>query len=193
MTTRTRFFLATALAAALPLAGASSANATHKIDPVHTYVMFKVLHIGAAYNWGRFNDISGSISLNTEKPEASAVDFTIKPASVDTNNAKRDDHLRGPDFFLAKQFPNATFKSRSVKKSGDKTWDVSGDLTIRGVTKPLSFTFTEVGRVKNQTGKEVVGGHTTFTIKRSDFGVNYGIPNIADEVELHVSVEAIAE
>ncbi len=189
--TTKRFSPAITAAILAMMALPAAAKPTHTIDGVHSTVLFKVLHLGAAYNYGRFNDVSGSITLDAAKPEASAVDLTIKTASVDTNNVKRDDHLRGPDFFLVKQFPTATFKSKAVKKSGDNTWDVSGDLTIRGVTKPLSFTFTHVGTSKNSAGKEVVGGHAVFTIKRSDFGVNYGIPNIGDEVELTVSVEAI--
>ncbi len=170
---------------------AFAAGPTHTVDAVHSSVLFKVLHLGASYNWGRFNDFSGTISLDAAKPENSSVEFTIKTASVDTNNSKRDDHLRGPDFFLAKQFPAATFKSKTVKKTGEKTWDISGDLTIRGVTKPASFTFNHVGTGKNQAGKEILGGETSFKFKRSDFGVSYGIPNIGDEVELVISMEAI--
>ncbi len=164
--------------------------AAYTIDPVHSTVLFKVLHMGASNFYGRFNDVSGTIALDVAKPENSSVEFTVKTESIDTNNAKRDEHLKGPDFFLTKQFPTANFKSKTVKKTGDKTYDVAGDLTIRGITKPASFTFTQVGAGKTPNGKEIIGGETAITVKRGDFGLTYGQGALGEEVTLIVSVEA---
>ncbi|MEW6776968.1 MAG: YceI family protein [Bdellovibrionota bacterium] len=184
-----------AIGALMLLTGSTTALAadTYKIDSVHTYVVFKVNHLGMTNNYGRFNDISGKIVFDDKDPSKSSIDIEIQAASIDTANQKRDDHLRGPDFFNAKQFPVIAFKSKSVKKTGANTFDITGDLTMHGVTKPLSFVFTKTGEGKDPWGNNRAGGEATFTIKRSDFGMTYSIGPSGDEVTLLVSVEALKQ
>lgn len=167
----------------------TAAKSSFKVDPVHSAVMFKILHMGASHVWGRFNSFSGNLSLDEANPSASSLDFEIKADTVDTNNEKRDQHLKGPDFFNAKQFPVISYKAKEVKKSGDG-YEASGDLTLHGVTKPLALKFAKVGSGKGPQGP-VTGFEGTFTVKRSDFGLGatFKPPMLGDEVMLTVSAE----
>lgn len=171
-------------------AGAAVADG-YKIDPVHSMVLFRVQHNGVAYSGGRFNEFSGTFNLDAAKPEASAVEFTIKVESVDTAAGKRDQHLKSNDFFAAKEFPEATFKSTGVKAGSEPgTFEVSGDLTIRGTTKPLTVKVKETGRGAGPRGGELAGLWAEATIKRSDFGVNFMVGKmLSDEVALTFSFE----
>src|SRR5437762_14145242 len=128
-----------ALVVALISAFVLSANAadTFKVDPVHSFVLFSVQHLGIANTYGRFNDISGIVVFDRDNPSNSSVELSVPVESLDTNNAIRERSLKSPDFFNAKQFPTITFKSTKIEGSGD-TLKVSGDLTLRGVTKPLT-------------------------------------------------------
>ncbi len=162
-----------------------------KVDAVHSFIFFKVQHNGVAYSGGRFNDFTGAFNLDAAKPEASTLEITIKTESIDTANDKRNQHLRSNDFFAAKEFPEATFKSTGVKAGSEPgTFDVAGDLTIRGTTKPITVRVKETGRGAGPRGGELAGAWAEFTIKRSDFGVNFMVgKNLADEVALTVSLE----
>lgn len=185
--------LAATLAAAFVLTGARVARAAdaYAIDGAHSYVVFKIMHLGVANNWGRFNDISGSINFDSAAPEKSSVSITIKTESIDTGIKKRDDHLRNNDFFSAKEFPLITFKSKSVKKTGENTYEVTGDLSLHGVTKEITTTFTQVGVLeKDFQGKRRVGGETEFTIDRTDFGIDYNPQAVGTSVTIYVSIEA---
>jgi polyisoprenoid-binding protein YceI len=164
-------------------------KASYKVDPVHSAVLFKILHLGASNVWGRFNSFSGSMTLDDSSPTASSLDFEVKPDTIDTSNEKRDQHLKGPDFFNAKQFPAISFKGKGVKKSGDG-YEVSGDLTLHGVTKPLTLKVEKVGAGKGPGGP-VTGFETTFVIKRSDFGLGptFKPPMLGDEITIIASVE----
>ncbi len=177
-------FLALALApVALPAAD------SYKIDPVHSAVMFRVHHWGAGHTWGRFNKFEGTVSLDAADPAKTTVNFTVDMESVDSNSADRDKHLKSPDFFNSKQFPTATFKSTSVKASGDNL-DVTGDLTIRGITKPVTIAMKKTGEGKDPKGTQLAGAEGTFTIKRSEFDVKFGIPGVSDEVLMTIALEA---
>jgi polyisoprenoid-binding protein YceI len=153
-------------------------------------MMFRIKHASASNFYGRFNNITGSLMLDDDAGKNS---FTvqIQAESVDTGNAQRDQHLKGPDFFNAKQFPTITFKSTQVKKSGDDSFDVTGDLTLHGETKPVTTKVTKTGTGKN-FGKAVVGMEANLTIKRADFGVGtkFGPEVLGDEVQITVSLEA---
>ena len=187
-------FLAVAAAlVAMTFSGPAEAAETWKIDPVHSQVIFAVSHLGVSMNYGRFNDISGTVVLDEENPENNSVEIEIKAASVDTASEKRDEHLRGPDFFNAKQFPVIRFESTSMEKTGDSTYAVEGQLTMHGKTRPLSFSFDRMGTGQDPRGRTVTGGTTSFTIERSEFGVDYGIGGIGDEVELMINIEAIKQ
>ncbi|MCL6533236.1 MAG: YceI family protein [Armatimonadetes bacterium] len=167
---------------------------TYRIDPVHSTVIFRVKHMNTAFVYGRFNRFSGTLVVDEKNPERSSVQFEIDLNSVDTGNSQRDDHLRSPDFFNTRQFPKATFKSTRVRKINNTTVEVQGNLTLRGVTKPLTVRVTFTGKGRNPRGQEIIGFETTFTIKRSEFGINYGLNGgLSDEVRLTVSVEAIRQ
>ncbi len=167
----------------------------YQIDPVHTYVLARVKHLNVANSWGRFNDVSGEVRHNPADPSKSSVNFEIKAGSIDTANAKRDEHLRGPDFFNAKEFPLITFKSTKVRKDDDddNEYIIEGDLTVRGVTKPVRTEFELVGTGKGLQGEERFGGELDFTVRRSDFGIDYLPDALGDEVKILVSVEGIKQ
>jgi polyisoprenoid-binding protein YceI len=168
----------------------TAAKSSFKVDPVHSAVLFKILHMGASNVWGRFNAFSGSMALDEANPSASSLDFEVKADSIDTNNEKRDQHLKGPDFFNAKQFPAISYKGKGVKKSGE-AYEASGDLTLHGVTRPLTLKVEKVGTGKGPTGGTVTGFETTFVIKRSDFGLGatFKPPMLGDEITITASVE----
>jgi polyisoprenoid-binding protein YceI len=167
---------------------------TYRVDPVHSFVLFRVKHMNTAYAYGRFNSFSGTIVVNEQDPAKSSVEFEIDANSIDTGNGQRDDHLRSPDFFNVRQYPKITFKSTSVRRINNNTLEVKGDLTIRGTTRPLTVRVTYVGKGRNPRGQEIIGFETTFTIKRSQFGVSYGLNGgLSDEVRVTVAVEAVRQ
>ena len=175
------------------LLAASPALATpYVIDPGHTYVGFKVTHLGFSETYGTFDKVSATFDLNKDNPEKSSVDVDIKTASIDTRHEKRDEHLRGPDFFDAAKYPDITFKSTKVELTGDKTAKVTGNLTMHGVTKPVTLDVTLLAAGPYPLDKNVTaaGFNATTTIKRSDFGINAYVPMISDEVKITISTEA---
>ena len=180
------------LVVAFVSAFALSANAadTFKVDAVHSFVLFSVQHLGIANTYGRFNDISGTVVFDKESPAKSSVELSVPIESLDTHNSIRDRSLKSPDFFNAKKFPTMTFKSTKVEGSGE-TLEVSGDLTIRGVTKPLTVDFKKGGEGKGVFGEMRGGGETRFTIKRSDFGMNFQQGAVGDEVNIILSLEGV--
>ncbi len=164
--------------------------ATYEGDTVHSFVLFKVKHMDVGSAYGRFNDFKVSAQVSEPRPEGCSVSFEVKAESVDTGNAKRDQHLRGPDFLNAKEFPDITFKSTGVKSLGKDGAEVTGDLTLHGVKRPVTVKVAKVGSGKDKKGAELIGFETTFTIKRSDFGMTNMIGPVSDEVTLTVAVEA---
>lgn len=179
-------------AASAATLGSSAAQAeAFKIDGVHSGTHFRVQHMGVSYVYGRFNKFEGTFLIDKDKPEASSISVTIPVDSVDSNNEGRDKHLKSPDFFSAKEFPTMTFVSKTVKKTAENTYEVAGDFTLRGQTKPLTVTIKDGGVGKGQRGGEVAGVESTFTFKRSDFGMNFMVGPIGDEVTVMVSFEGV--
>jgi polyisoprenoid-binding protein YceI len=154
-------------------------------------VLFKCKHVGVSWAYGRFNDVDGKITLDSAKPENSKVEITIQAASVDTNAKDRDAHLMTSDFLDAKQFPTATFKSKSVAKKGDG-FAVTGDLALHGVTKSVTIDMEQIGAADVPMMGKSVGYHGTLTIKRGDYGIVVPANNdaLGEEVYLTLSVEA---
>ena len=168
------------------------ASATYEIDAVHSSVLFRAKHMGVAYNYGRFNDFSGRITLDDADVSKSTVEFQVKTESVDTGNAKRDQHLRSPDFFNAKQFPVITFKSTEVSEKAGKenVLEVTGEFNLHGVKKSITIDVEMTGElVTSQKGK-IIGFHTIFNIKRTEYGFNFGLEGVNDDIQIIVSVEA---
>ncbi len=168
--------------AALPFAAQA---APAKVDPVHTQVLFTVQYFGHVPFTGRFNGVSGEVEAGK------TLNLEIDMASVDTHMAKRDNHLQGPDFFNAKQFPKGTFKATEWKKTGDNTWDVTGDFTLRGKTKSVTVKVTHTGTGKDPTGKTRQGYVGELTIDRHEFGVDWGKGGLGAEVTIRVQTSTV--
>ena len=164
----------------------------YEIDTAHSMIIFRAKHNNVSYNYGRFNEFSGEITMDETDVSKSTVEFEVKAASVDTGNEKRDQHLRSSDFFSAKQFPVITFKSTKVsaKEGEEDMLEVTGDLELHGVKKSITVDVEITGRAKGRDGESLIGFESIFTIKRSEFGMTYGIGPISDEIRLIVSIEA---
>jgi polyisoprenoid-binding protein YceI len=187
---RMSVFAAFAISVALPL-NALADNYT--IDPFHTFPNFSINHLGFSTMHGRFDKSSGKVTLDRAAKNGE-VDISIETASVSTGYAKRDEHLRSPDFFNAAEFPSITFKSTVMHFKGDVPSSVDGNLTISGVTKPVTLTIDEFNCGTNPMNKkEECGAAASAQIKRSDFGVKYGLPNIGDDVKMVFEIEAIKD
>jgi len=160
----------------------------YSIDPVHSTVLFRINHAGVSNFYGRFNDVAGSFTV--AEGGTGSVTVTIPVAGVDTNNEKRDEHLKSTSFFSAEEFPEITFKSDALKHMGGNKYEAKGTLTLHGVSKEVTVAVERIGT--KDTGK-MMGYRTGFegvvTIKRSDFGMKYGLDMIGDEVRLILDVE----
>jgi len=160
----------------------------YALDPMHAAVTFKISHLGLSWTYGRFKELSGSFTVDAANPAASKFEITAKAGSVDTDNAKRDEHLRSPDFFNVKQYPSLSFKSTAVK-AVQGGYEVTGDLTLHGVTKPVTVTLVGGRTAEFPKGIQRTGYSTEFKVKRSEFGMDKMLEAIGDEVLIAVSVE----
>ena len=186
-----RFLLAAAVA--LAFAGAATAAPlTYKIDPNHTDVVASWSHFGFSNPVAHFGQVDGSITYDPAKPASSSVEVTIPLAGLNSHVAAFDEHLRSEDFFDAAKYPTITFKSTKVEAAGDKKLKVTGDLTVHGVTKSvlLDVTINKVGE-QPMAKRAAAGFDASTTIKRSEFGVGKYVPNVSDEVTIHITTEAI--
>jgi polyisoprenoid-binding protein YceI len=159
----------------------------------HAFIMFRVKHLAYSWVYGRFDDFSGTFTYDEEDPSKSQVEVTIKTASVDSNHAERDKHLRNKDFLDTAQFPTATFKSTSYKETGLGISELKGDLTIRGITKPVTFKVERVGNGPDPWGGYRRGflAETSFPLK--DFGINFNLGPFAKNVEMTLVLEGIRQ
>lgn len=175
--------------AAGPAPAAPPAPTALAIDGGHSSVIFRIKHMETAFFYGRFDGIAGTITLDESEGGASSVEFTIDTGSVHSGNAKRDQHILSPDFLSAEEFPQASFASTRVVPAGEDRWTVEGQLTLRGVSRPLSISVERTGRGESR-GTALQGFETRFTILRSEFGNDFMIGPLSDAVDLIVSVEA---
>ena len=157
----------------------------------HAFVDFKISHLGYSFITGTFKDIDGKFSFDAAKPEDSKIEFNVNTASVFTNHAERDKHIASADFLNASKFGKATFVSTSVKSTGANTADVTGDLTLLGVTKPVVVKATFLGEGKDPWGGYRAGFEGTTSIKRSDFGKQKDLGPTSDAVELYITFEGV--
>jgi len=182
-----KYLILAALAAA-PLNPALASDYT--IDPTHTYVSFAINHLGFSTMRGKFDRQSGSMQFDPDAKKAS-VTIEIDAASIDTGHEKRDAHLSSPDFLNAVEYPTISFKSTGVTWNGAKLATVSGDLTMLGVSKPVTLQVTSMNCAEHPFNKKwTCGFDATGSIKRTDFGVNYGVPAIGEVLDLQIEVEA---
>ena len=188
---------ALALALTLTAAALSAAPQTYVVDRPHSEADFSVRHMMSKVT-GKFDDFAGTISLDRDNPSASSVAFTIKTASVNTGDADRDKHLRTADFFDAAKNPEITFKSTSIKPSKTKNvYDVTGDLTMRGVTKRVTLPVEFLGFQKDPWGNERAGFALETTLNRKDYGINWNkaLDNggflVGDDVKVSINLETL--
>jgi polyisoprenoid-binding protein YceI len=183
---------------ALFLGATALAADSYTLDPAHTAVAFSVRHMVVSTVHGRFNDMAGTIVFNDKDPSKCSVKVTIKSASVDTGILKRDQHLRSADFFDVTKFPDVTFESKKVAKKG-AGYEMTGTLTIKGVSKEVSFPFTLSGPVTDLMGKARLGAEASLAINRQDYGISWNktLDNggllVANDVKLELDVEAVKE
>jgi polyisoprenoid-binding protein YceI len=187
--------LAVTATLASPQSHSSVRLAPFKIDAVHSSVLFRIRHNGVGNFWGRFNEVKGEYKIDPDALDASSLTVEIPVASVDTANKNRDDHLKGPDFFNAPEFPVATFKSTSFEKSDSNHFTVKGDLTLHGKTNPVSAKVEWIGM--KDTGRQGFrsGMEAQFTFERSKWGIDYGIEQggLGDEVMMIIAVEGVRQ
>ena len=166
-------------------------------DPAHTYITFFVSHIGYADLAGMFLESEGTFSYDEEAKELKSATITVKTESVFSNHEKRDEHLRGADFLNASEFPEMTFVATGSEKLSDTEGKVTGDLTLLGVTKPITLdvTFNKAGNYPFGDGHYALGFDATGSFKRSDFGMSYGVDGdiVGDEIKLVIGVEGIRQ
>ncbi len=195
-----RTFIALTLAAVAILAPRPARSATWEIDPAHTSVQFSVRHMMVSNVRGQFGKVAGRVQADEAKPEATRIEATIEAASIDTNNQKRDDHLRGPDFLDAAKFPTITFTSKKVEKAGEAAWKVTGDLTLHGVTREVVLDVEDpTGPRKDPMGSMRAGAQARTKINRQDFGISYskaldgGGLVVGNEVTITIDVEVVSK
>ncbi len=174
-------------------AGPASAE-KYILDKPHTQIIFKISHMGFSHSFGKFTDYSGEINYDEADPTKSNTAVTIQTASLDLDDAKWNEHMKSKDFFNVEQFPTMIFKSTGIEKTGDKTANITGDLTLLGVTKPVTLAVEQNGMGKHPMKDiKATGFSATGKIKRSDFGMSGGIPMVSDEVDIIIEVEAYGE
>ena len=184
------------IALALPLA-AAAAPESYTLDPYHTFPQFEVDHVGVSSMRGRFDKSAGKFTID-RAAKTGAVEFTVETASVTTGDndkgsrpRSRDEHLRSADFFNVAEFPRMTFKSTGVIFSGDAPSEITGSLTLLGLTKPVTLKVDRwVCKDHPMSKKPMCGGNASATLKRSDFGMKFGIPAVGDELKLFFGFEA---
>lgn len=165
---------------------------TYRIDPLHTSVLLKANHLGFSNVYMRVNDVSGEFTFDRENPQESSVTVTMRANSIDGFDTKFNEHLHSADFFDAANFPVITFASREIKVTGENTAVIHGVLTIKGLAQPavLSVTFNKAG--ENPFGKDYRSGFSaTGQVKRSDYGITYALPAVADEVGIIIETEGV--
>jgi polyisoprenoid-binding protein YceI len=160
----------------------------YAVDPAHSAAVFRVSHLGLSWSYGRFTDISGNFAVDAQNPSATQFSLTAQVGSIDTANAKRNEHLKSPDFFDAAQFPSVSFKSTSVRPV-DGGFEAAGDLTLHGVTKPITILLKGGRTAEFPRGVQRTGYVSEFTIKRSEFGMDKMVGAVGDKITVEFSFE----
>ena len=185
--------------AATAATGSPATVSTWTIDPVHSGVEFAVKHMMVSTVKGRFGSFEGKIRLNEADPAASSVIASVDTASVDTREAQRDAHLRSEDFFNAERYPMMTFRSARVEQVDDERWQITGDLTIRDVTKEVVLETEYEGQIKDAFGKQRAAFNAETVLNRKEFGLNWnglieaGGVVVGDKVRVSLNIAAVRE
>jgi polyisoprenoid-binding protein YceI len=181
------------LSAALMVAAAATHAADYAIDTkgAHAFIQFHIKHLGYSWLVGRFNTFDGEFSYDENNPQAARISVNIDPASVDSNHAERDKHLRDEDFLDVDRYPKASFVSTSYRETGDGKGELQGELTLRGVTRPITLDVTHIGAGKDPWGGYRRGfeGRTRFAL--ADYGIKKNLGPASKEVHLWLGIEGI--
>lgn len=176
----------------LGLTTLKASAAEYKFDTVHSQILFSATHMGFSHSHGSFVDFDGTLEFDEKNIAKSKVKVTIQTDSINLNDKTWNDHMKDKKWFNVIKFPTMTFESTSVVPTGDKTFDLIGDLKLLGVSKPVTLNVT-LNKVGPFFGKEKAGFSATGTIKRTDFGMKTFVPNIADEIPIRIEVEAVKQ
>ena len=178
------------LALSTLLLASPATAATYKIDAVHSSALFKVKHLNTANFYGMFKEVDGTIVYDSADPAKSSIEVSIAAESVDTRSENRDNHVKSPDFLNAKQFPKITFKSKSVKATGNGM-EVVGDLTLLGVTKQVTAMVEKTGEGKHpRSGSDIIGFEAKFSVDRTAHDMNFMAGPLSETIEFTLAVEA---
>jgi len=182
-------------AATIVPAQADEHGGTYAFDTqgAHQFITFKISHLGYSWLYGRFNDFDGEFIYDSDNPENSSVTVTIETASVDSNHAERDKHLRSEDFLSVNAFPPATFKSKKVMVNNEGEADIVGDLTLRGVTREITLDAELLGHGKDPWGGYRMGFEAGTELRLKDFGIPMDLGKASETVEIEISVEGIRQ
>lgn len=172
---------------------ATSAPQTYSVDNVHSCALFRIRHLGVSNFYGRFNELGGTFTFDDADAANNSMSVVIKAGSIDTNSKGRDDHLKSPQFFDTESHPEMTFDAGTVKKVSDTTYRAEGTLTFRGVSRPQVVDLERIGTTTHARFGHRTGFETSFTIKRSDFGMDAMLDTLGDEVKIIISVEGTAK
>ncbi len=188
-----KLLLNTAVSAALVLSASAVNAAEYVIDTkgAHAFVNFKIKHLGYSWLHGRFNTFDGEFNYDAEKPNASQIIVNIDTTSLDSNHAERDKHLRGKDFLNVDKYPTATFKSTNITFNNDDSGKVTGDFTLHGVTKSITFEIDKIGEGQDPWGGYRVGFEGETSLKLSDYGINYNLGPASTHVDIGLFIEGI--
>ncbi|MGY0399988.1 MAG: YceI family protein [Ostreibacterium sp.] len=189
----TKILLATTLFAGLSLSVANAADYTIDNKGAHAAINFKIQHLGYSWLTGRFNTFSGNFSYDADQPDSLSVKVDIAPASVDSNHAERDKHIRGGDFFDVEKYATASFTSTGFTPSSDGNGDLAGNLNFHGVTKPITIAVTKVGEGDDPWGGYRVGFAGKTEINLSDFGIKNTLGPKSETVTLDLFIEGIRQ
>ncbi|KTF14338.1 YceI family protein [Pseudoalteromonas sp. 10-33] len=188
-----KLLINTAVSAALVLSASAANAAEYIIDTkgAHAFVNFKIKHLGYSWLHGRFNTFDGEFNYDAEKPNASQIMVNIDTTSLDSNHAERDKHLRGKDFLNVDKYPTATFKSTKITFNDANSGKVTGDFTLHGVTKSITFEIDKIGEGQDPWGGYRVGFEGETSLKLSDYGINYNLGPASTHVDIGLFIEGI--
>jgi len=185
------------LLAALAAPAIAQSASTWQIDPAHSSIQFGVRHLMISTVRGKFPKFTATVTGDEKDPTAASVEASIDASSIDTGEARRDEHLKSPDFFDVAKYPTITFKSTKIELAGGHKFRLHGDLTMHGVTKPVVLDVEVTPEVKDQRGATRAGAHATTKVNRKDFGINWsksidgGGVVVGDDVDVTIEVEGV--
>mgnify|MGYP005986178823 FL=1 len=190
-TTLATTFLASSLLAIIAPNTALAADYKVDVKGAHAFVQFKIKHLGYSWLLGRFNTFDGDFSYDDKSPNSANINIEIDTKSIDSNHAERDKHLKGKDFLNVSQFPKATFVSNNVKFSDDENAIVTGEFTLKGVTKTISFPVVKIGEGQDPWGGYRAGFAGTTSLKLADYGITYNLGPASTHVEMSLNIEGV--